>query len=78
MTISEAVIHVLKQNDKALTINEIYDAITAGKLFIFKTSQPRQVLRAQIRKHCVGFDSPAASSNKYFESLSGNSYRLRV
>ena len=76
MTIAEAVLRVLEKQKTAMTVDEIHEAILAARLFDFKTAQPRQVLRAQIRRHCVGFDSPASSANKFFRMVEGNKYLL--
>lgn len=76
MTIAEAAAKVLREHDAPMTVEEILATITAQQLFQFKTSQPRQVLRAQLRRHCSNVESAASSDKKLFVVIAPDRYRL--
>jgi restriction system protein len=76
MTIAEAVATVLKQNGGPMTLESIHDAVTSQSLFQFKTDQSRQVLRAQIRRHCTNIQSRASSSTKLFEQVEDGRFKM--
>jgi len=77
MTIIEAAIQVLKKNNRPMSAQAIYDQICKDKLFDFKAKDPVAILKAQLRRNCVGFSGKSASdtprlkqdSNKLFTTV---------
>lgn len=61
MTIIEAAIKVLKSNNRPMSAQAIYDQICKEKLFDFKAKDPVAILKAQLRRNCVGFSGKSAS-----------------
>lgn len=76
MTIADVAAKVVREHGSPMTIDEIYSAIMAQRLFEFKSNQARQVLRTQIRRHCANVQSPAASDRKLFVFISPDKYGL--
>lgn len=76
MTIIEAVSQALKDNNKPLTVNAIYDKIIACDYYKFRAQNPLNIVRVEIRRHCRGVDFPTASKNKYFQILNDGTYCL--
>lgn len=66
ITIAQAAVLVLKEARKPLMVNEIYDRIIASNLYTFNTPAPKNILRAQIIRHCEGKTRSDMSKNKYF------------
>ena len=65
-TVNEAILYILNKEQKSLTIKEIYNKIVENNLYEFRAQQPEDIVRKQLRKHCVGLDFPSASDKKYF------------
>ena len=61
MTIIEAAIKVLRSNNRPMSAQAIYDQICKEKLFDFKAKDPVAILKAQLRRNCVGFSGKSAS-----------------
>lgn len=77
MTITEAAREVLHREKRAMTIEEIYDAIVAGKLATFKSAQPRGVLRNLVRRHTEGIAHAAPAKVKYFVKVDETRFALK-
>lgn len=75
-TIIEAISKVLKNNSKSLSIKDIYDQIVSNSYYTFKAQNPYNVVRVEIRRHCVGVDIPSASRSKYFQIHKDGTYSL--
>lgn len=75
-TIVQAISEVMKAEAKPMTVSEIYDAIISSKLYSFKADEPVQIVRSQIRRHCLGLDFQSSSKNKYFAIQNGKYYLL--
>ncbi len=69
MTIVEAILAVLRAADRPLAAADIHDAIVKHGLYAFKAKQPQQVVRQQLRRHCVGGKLKTSSTKEYFERV---------
>jgi len=76
-TIAQAILEVMLAEGKPMTVSEIYDAIIGSRLYSFKADEPVQVVRSQIRRHCLGVDFPTSSKTKYFGIQNGKYYSLK-
>lgn len=75
-TIKEAIIKVLNDIGKPLSLKTIYELIIANDLYRFKAENPPNIVRVLIRRHCVGLDFPTASSKKYFQIFDDGTYQV--
>jgi restriction system protein len=75
MTIVEAAKTVLKDAE-ALTAEDVYDRIVAGGLYVFGAAKPKDVVKSQLRRHCIGLDFPTASPVKFFRRVEKGKYAL--
>jgi restriction system protein len=75
-TIIEAISKVLKNNNKSLSIKDIYDQIIDGGYYKFNAQNPYSVVRVEIRRHCIGVDISSASRKKYFQIHKDGTYSL--
>ena len=73
MTIKDAVIKVLTDENRPLSVDEIYTSIDRLKLFTFNTKTPLAVLKATVRKNCLGGNQKI--NKPVFEKI-GEKYRL--
>jgi len=71
-TIPWAISEVLRKAGKPLSVREIYQAILAQNLYVFKADDPIHVVYTQARRHCVDFDIPSASNRKKYFSITSN------
>ena len=76
LTIIEAISKVLKDNEKTLSIKDIYDQIIENCYYKFNAQNPYNVVRVEIRRHCIGVDFPSASQKKYFQIHKDGTYSL--
>lgn len=76
-TIREAIIHVLKANNKPMAPEDIYLQIEKEKLYHFNTDQPVHVVNTRLRRDCEGLDFKSASQKKHFQLLSDGTYWLK-
>jgi restriction system protein len=75
-TIVQAATQVLQESGKAMTANEIYDAIISAGLFSFNTQAPISILRKQIRRHCQGVELANGPKSKLFRIEPDGKYAL--
>jgi restriction system protein len=75
-TIIDAISLVLQESKTALSIGVIYNKIVEKDYYKFKAQNPQNVVRVELRRHCVGVDFPSAASKKYFQILSDGTYCL--
>lgn len=66
MTITEAIIEVLKDRTDGCTAEEIYNLIAAKKLYTFGAKSPISVIKIEIRRQCLGINFPTAYNRKLF------------
>ena len=71
MTIPEAIIEVMKSENRGLTYREITDKILERGLYHFKSADPKNMVNNAIRRRCIDYDFPAAHPVKLFKVLSG-------
>jgi restriction system protein len=76
ITLPKAVIEVMEQVDEPMTVQEIYDKIIELELFIFDTSQPLNIVRKAIRRHCEGIEFNDSAKDNYFIYLDNGKYWL--
>lgn len=67
-TIREAIIEVLERTNKPLSSLDIYNLIIQEDLYRFNAADPENIVKIEIRRHCVGVDFPSAKPNKFFKS----------
>jgi restriction system protein len=75
-TIIDAISKVLKDNDKSLSIKDIYDQIIDNHYYKFNAQNPYNVVRVEIRRHCIGVNISSASRKKYFQIYRDGTYSL--
>lgn len=66
MTIVEAIISVLQEEQNGLTSSEVYSQIVRKQYYSFGAKDPKAVVNAQIRRRCRGLDFPTAYPVKLF------------
>lgn len=76
-TINQAIIDVLKKEGKALSAKEIYDKIIQFDYYRFRAENPVNIVRIQLRRHCMNLDFPTASPTKYFQVLKDGRYWIK-
>ncbi len=71
MTIIEAAMQVLKTENRPLSADEVYDLICKRSLYSFGAKDPLSIVRAELRRHSIGFTGKTkASSAKVKEDAS--------
>ena len=75
-TIIEAVSKVLKDNGKSLSIKDIYNQIINNCYYKFNAQNPYNIVRVEIRRHCIGVDISSASKKKHFQIHKDGTYSL--
>jgi len=73
-TIHQAIAEVLCDAGKPLSSSEVYEAIRSKNLYEFKAKDPANIVRGQLRRHCVNVKSPGARI-KYFEQTSEGNFQ---
>lgn len=76
MTIIEAVTHVLKESGRPMSPNEVLSEIQRTNLYPFKTKDPLGVIRAQMRRHCEGYNRPTASVTPSLRKVGRDAFTL--
>jgi len=76
LTIKQAVIKVLKDEGKPLSVKEIYSKILEKDYYRFKAENPLHIVHVEIRRHCKGIDFPTAHPKKIFQLLKDGKYWL--
>lgn len=76
MTIIEAVLTVMRSADRPLTSSEVLADITTKRLYEFGAKDPLSLVRAQMRRHCVGYERKVGASIRYFEKIDRDHFRL--
>ena len=71
MTVRDAIQSVLSQYETGLTCQEITTQILKNNLYHFNTSDPKAIVRQELRRHCEGLDFPSAHPSKVFRIVSG-------
>lgn len=66
LTISEAILSVMKEAGVPLTPAEAYERIVAKSLYEFHAQRPLSVVISQIRRHCKDLEFPTAAPTKLF------------
>lgn len=66
MTIVEAIVTVLKNEQYGLSSEEVYSEIVKQKYYTFGAKNPQAVVNGQIRRRCQGLNFPTAYPVKLF------------
>jgi restriction system protein len=74
MTINEAIKQVILDHGAPMTVGEAYHAIIEANLYEFHADNPANIVRSQIRRHCLGLDFPSAAPTKHFKLVDENRY----
>ena len=69
--IHEVISEVLRTAGRSMSSREIYDEIVRGGLYEFKAKDPANIVRGQLRRHCVGLKKSGGSGIDYF-SMTGD------
>lgn len=69
MTILEAIKMVLRDSNREMCTEEIYQEILKQGLYVFGAKDPKNVVNGNIRRHCIGLEFPTAHPVKYFEII---------
>ncbi len=72
MTIAEAALTILKNSEKALSIQEIYDEVIRQNLYTFGAKNPKGVMSQAIRERS---DANIKAKTVMFKSLENGLYR---
>ena len=59
-----------------MSVSEIYEQIIARELYVFDTSDPLNIVRRAIRRHCVNVQFGESAQKKYFIYLESGKYWL--
>ena len=73
-TIHQAIADVLREAGKPLSSAEIFETISSKSLYEFKAKDPANIVRGQLRRHCVG--TKAGARIKYFEQTAEGTFKL--
>ncbi len=76
-TIREAAIEALKRSGKPLTTKDIFNFIIENDLYRFNAERPEDIVKVEIRRHCIGIEFPTAKKNKYFQILIDGTYWIK-
>jgi hypothetical protein len=74
-TIIDAALTVLKTANKPLSADEIYVEICKSQLFEFKAQDPKAILKAQLRKNCLGFTGKSAAEKPSLKQLADKKFQ---
>ncbi|MFV1965752.1 MAG: HTH domain-containing protein [Pirellulaceae bacterium] len=74
--IHEVIAKVLAEHGKPMSARDIYEAIRDGHLYDFKAKDPANIVRSQLRRHCLSVRSPKGTRMKYFEMTTDGAFRL--
>ncbi len=75
-TIIDAALTVLKTANKPLSADEIYVEICKSQLFEFKAQDPKAILKAQLRKNCLGFTGKSAAVKPRLKQLADKKFQV--
>ena len=75
-TIHEAIGEVLKDADGPLSSRQIYQCICDKELYAFKAKDPANIVRNQLRRHCVNVSGTAGAQTKYFRMTDDGLFAL--
>lgn len=75
-TIIDAALTVLKKANKPLSADEIYTEICTSRLFEFKAQDPKAILKAQLRKNCLGFTGKSAAEKPRLKQLIDKKFQV--
>ncbi|MFO0803650.1 MAG: hypothetical protein U0791_11110 [Gemmataceae bacterium] len=71
MPIHNVIAKVLRESREPLSSAEIYEAILADGLYVFKAQNPLAIVDGTLRRHCRELDFPSARAMKYFSRQDG-------
>lgn len=66
LTIKDAIIRVLETSQRGMTVEEIYNKITADRLYSFGAQNPQNVVRVEIDRACVNSNYTIRASEDCF------------
>jgi len=67
MTIVEAIEAAMRDSGAMFSAKEAYEAVVSKSLYAFRAKSPQQIVLQQLRRHCLGIDTPGASPTKHFQ-----------
>ncbi len=68
----------LRDEKKAMDLNDILAGILSRKLYTFNTTDPKSVLREQVRRHCAGLDKELAYNPVLFRTKGDGLYEATM
>ena len=75
-TIPEVICDVLREAGRPMSAREIYDSISSRGLYEFKAKDPANIVRSQLRRHCIDVKRPAGARTKYFKMAADGNFDL--
>lgn len=76
-TICSAAIEALVVAGKPLSAKMIYEVIKQHNLYEFKAQNPLSILKAELRKHSEGINSPMRSRITHFQVQSDGTFWIK-
>jgi restriction system protein len=74
MTITEAILKVMRDKGVPITALEVYNEIVNQNLYNFGAKDPSSVVRMEIRRQCLGIDWKSSRAEKVFKLCEGGTY----
>ena len=74
--IHEVISEVLRTAGRPMSSREIYDEIVRLGLYEFKAKDPANIVRGQLRRHCVGVKKSGGSGIDYFRMTGDGRFAL--
>ena len=75
-TIHQVISEVLGAAGRPMTSREIYQAILEQSLYEFKAKDPANIVRNQLRRHCIDVTATRGASVKYFKMTDDGRFAL--
>ena len=74
--IHSVITEVLRKTGRPMTAREIYEHIERDKLYQFNAKDPANIVRTQLRRHCIGVKSSGGSGAQYFKTTDDGLFDL--
>lgn len=75
-TVKQAIIEILQQENKPLTVEEIHSKIVENNLYTFNSQSPTSIVRSELRKNCKGVELKLSKPEKIFKITNDGKYSL--
>ncbi len=75
-TVHSVIADVLRESGKPLTVQQIYDKIVEQSLYEFRAKDPYNIVRNQLKRHCVENTHSCAAKSKQFRTTPDGCFTL--